>query len=153
MPPSEPFRLRGLAIALDSSHVSETQDGFYPSGLFAGIGSILGSKEGRIAMAAAPHRNVEWKEKAISAAGAAIISAVIVNPLDVAKVGLKFALESFCIYSLELFFRSRKYTRNKRILFFNCILVSHALANFWKPTIMIYSRNGVVGSRHFSFIL
>jgi hypothetical protein len=94
VPPTDPFRLRGLAIALDSSHVSETQDRFYPSGLFAGIMSVLGSEEGRVAMADAPHRTVDVKEKAISAAGAAIISAIIVNPLDVAKVGRNFALES-----------------------------------------------------------
>jgi len=87
VPPCDPFRLRGLAIALDSSHVSETQDGFYPSGLFAGMRSVLGSKEGRSAMAEAPQRKLDVKEKAISAAGAAVISAVIVNPLDVAKVG------------------------------------------------------------------
>lgn len=31
-------------------------------------------------------RDVDFREKAISAAGAAFISAVIVNPLDVAKV-------------------------------------------------------------------
>ena len=99
VPPSDPFRLRGLAIALDRSHVSETQDGFYPSGLFAGITSVLGSKEGRVAMADAPHRTVDVKEKAISAAGAAIISAVIVNPLDVAKVRLEFALQSYPIHS------------------------------------------------------
>lgn len=87
-PPVDPFRLRGLAIAIDSSHVSETQDGFYPSGLFAGMRSVLGSQEGRNAMADAPQRQVDVKEKAISAAGAAVISAIIVNPLDVAKVGV-----------------------------------------------------------------
>lgn len=41
---------------------------------------------GRVVMADAPIRNVDLKEKAISAAGAAVISAVLVNPLDVAKV-------------------------------------------------------------------
>lgn len=88
-PPVDPFRLRGLAIAIDSSHVSETQDGFYPSGLFAGMRSVLGSQEGRNAMADAPQRQVDVKEKAISAAGAAVISAIIVNPLDVAKTRLQ----------------------------------------------------------------
>lgn len=50
---------------------------------------MTGSLEGRAAMADAPLRNVDITEKAISAAGAAVISAVIVNPLDVAKVCLK----------------------------------------------------------------
>jgi len=94
VPPCDPFRLRGLAIAIDSSHVSETQDGFYPAGLFVGLRSVLGSKEGRSAMADAPLRKVDVKEKAISAAGAAVISAFIVNPLDVAKVGSEPALKS-----------------------------------------------------------
>ncbi|XP_024382471.1 mitochondrial carrier protein MTM1 [Physcomitrium patens] len=89
VPPTDPFRLRGLAIALDSSHVSDTQDGFYPSGLFAGMRSVLGSQEGRAAMKNAPLRNIDVREKAISAAGAAVISAVIVNPLDVAKTRLQ----------------------------------------------------------------
>lgn len=77
-------------IALDSSHAAKTPGGceFYPSSLVVGVRSVLGSKEGRVAMADAPVRNVDLKEKAISAAGAAFISAVIVNPLDVAKVGL-----------------------------------------------------------------
>lgn len=62
------------------------QDGFYP---IAGIRSILGSRMGRAFMADAPIRNVDLKEKAISAAGAAVISAVLVNPLDVAKVSFQ----------------------------------------------------------------
>jgi hypothetical protein len=43
-------------------------------------------QEERVAMADAALRRVEVREKAVSAAGAAFVSAVIVNPLDVAKV-------------------------------------------------------------------
>jgi solute carrier family 25 protein 39/40 len=35
-----------------------------------------------------PSKSIDMKERAVSAAGAAFISAVIVNPLDVAKVSL-----------------------------------------------------------------
>lgn len=87
VPPSDPFRLRGLAVAsLDSSHVQETQEGFSPNGIFDVVRALLGNKEARVAMADSPLRQVDTKERAISAAGAAVISAIIVNPLDVAKV-------------------------------------------------------------------
>jgi hypothetical protein len=43
-----------------------------------------GSRE----MEEVPSKSIDMKERAVSAAGAAFISAVIVNPLDVAKVSL-----------------------------------------------------------------
>jgi solute carrier family 25 protein 39/40 len=43
-----------------------------------------GSRE----MEEVPSKSIDMKERAVSAAGAAFISAVIVNPLDVVKVSL-----------------------------------------------------------------
>ena len=64
----------------------ETQD---TRRMVPGIRAVIGSTEEHVAMADSPLRKVDMREKAISAAGAAFLSAVIVNPLDVAKVSLK----------------------------------------------------------------
>jgi solute carrier family 25 protein 39/40 len=53
--------------------------------------SILGSSRrdsGPMEMEEVRSKSIDMRERAISAAGAAFISAVIVNPLDVAKVSL-----------------------------------------------------------------
>ena len=66
-------------------------------------------------MADAPLRKVDVREKAISAAGAAFISAVIVNPLDVAKVALKPTENVFerdaCTHFILDFFQIQEYYR------------------------------------------
>jgi hypothetical protein len=52
---------------------------------------FLGSSRedsGSMEMEEVPSKSIDMKERAVSAAGAAFISAVIVNPLDVAKVSL-----------------------------------------------------------------
>lgn len=46
-------------------------------------------------------RELELKERAISAAAAAFLSAVIVNPLDVAKVRLSGYCAAIFMYTLK----------------------------------------------------